>query len=245
MKVVFCMACLVVAMAWCAPAYQQPAYTAVLLKDVPSMRFYAGQYALNTRDNTPIPQLECAYSPINDPSALPVDVICNNVGVDSTGSIVWQCDGIMSKELEFDNTQVICEGYSAPGDPYVKSGSCSLRYTLKYATPEKTDDRRNRFPRHEHYQQQPRGEPQHYRTVEAADGWSFSTVLILVLVVVVVYKCCCRGKKNSTTTANNNNESKTASFSNVNTEPSAPAYPEEEEDSGYVKRNTFAETVSR
>jgi len=109
------------------------------------------------------------------------------------------------------------------------------------ATPEKNENR-NRYPRH-YNQEQPNGEPQHYRTVEAADGWSFSTVLILVLIVVVVYKCCCRGKKNNTNVSNNN-EAKSTSYTNVNPEPSAPAYPDEDEN-GMTKRTAFAETISR
>ena len=153
MKVVLCVACLVVAMAWCAASGKQSGYTPILLRLVPSMRFVAGEYALNTRDDTLIPQLECAYNPLNDPSVLPTDVTCHNTGVDSTGSVIWQCEGLLDEALEFDNTQVICEGYSSPGDEYVKSGSCSLRYTLKVADPQARNND-NRYHYHQPFQEE-------------------------------------------------------------------------------------------
>jgi len=236
MKVAVCVACLVVAVALCAPMNQQ-AYKPILLKEVKSLRFVYGQYALNTRDNDLIPQLDCAYNPLNDDNALPRDVICNNVGFDNTGAIKWKCEAIMGSNLEFDNLQVSCEGYSAPGDEYVKEGSCSLRYTLKI-TDVANEPHDNQYVHHHQHR-----EHQHYRTqnVEAAEGWSFTTVLIFVLIGVLIYRCCCRGKKNKGTV----NENCSENTETVNKfEPSAPVE-NSDDSSSFTKRSGFAETVSR
>jgi len=252
-KVVLCMACLIVAVAWCAPANT---YKPILLKNVESLRFIRGQYALNTRDTTLIPQLECAYNPLNDPSLEPADVICYNKGVDSTGSVMWKCDGIMSKSVDFDNLQVSCEGYSQPGDEYVKEGSCALRYTLKAASPSaqqapNNENMHHHQPRYRNeYDNERVHERQHYRTqqVEAANGWSFSTVLIFVLVVVLIVRCLRKKNKNqsstSSTTCDNTNVGQTPD-SYTNTEPSAPPYSEDDNSSTFTKRSAFAETTSR
>jgi len=206
------------------------------LKDVPKLRFLAGAYALNTRDYDLIPQLQCAYNPLNDPSVEPIDVTCYNRGVDSTGQIVWQCDGITHKAVEFDNLQISCEGYNFPGDELVKEGSCALKYTLRVAQPQ-NQNQDNTYHNH-----QPR---QHYRTEEAegASGWSFSTVLIFVLIVVLVIRCA-RKKRNTTPKPVVDNTDNTEPCYNTYQEPSAPPCTEDEE-SVYTKRTGFANTVSR
>jgi len=249
MKVVLCMVCLFVAVAFCAPQYKP-----ILLKDVKSLRFIAGQYALNTRNTQAIPQLECAYTPVEDPSLLPQDVICHNAGFDSTGAIVWKCDAIMSDTLEFDNLQVTCEGYNRPGDEYVKEGSCSLRYTLKMASVDRMQNNNNNNEgfRH-HHQPRPEHPREHYRTeqpqhVEVAEGWSFTSVLIFVLIVVLIVRCIRKHSKKSTSSTSNSNtdanSNTTCNDQDNSCEPSAPPY-SEDDSSSFSKRSGYAETISR
>jgi len=252
MKTAVCVVCLVAAVAWGAPAVQ---YKPLRLREVASLQFFAGQPALNTRSAEWIPQLECAYNPMNDESVLPTVVTCFNKGVDHLGSIMWKCDGITSKSVEFDNLQVSCESYDMPGyEEFVKEGSCALRYTLKMASPMNNNNDRRPFQHeetypHEYRNRVPREQP-HYRTeqVEATTGWSFSTVLILVLVAVLVIRCCCGKKKNRTTNTNVNSSNVNKgqpSGSENGPQPSAPSYPDDNDSNAFVKRSGFAETVFR
>jgi len=230
-------------------------YEPVLLKEVKSLRFVAGQYALNTRDSQLIPQLECAYTPIEDPTALPVDVLCTNMGLDHTGSIVWSCNGIMADNLEFDRLQVSCEGYDHPGDEYVKDGSCALKYTLKIATTTPQYDNDNNNVHHHQPRRQYNTEPnnrvhQHYTTdAEATSGFSFTTVLIFVLIVALIIKCCVKkgGKKTAKVEncgCENCEKTGTTPVDN-NYNPYAPSAPPSKPDGSFVHRDGFADTTSR
>jgi len=233
-----------VTLAWGAPSVNN--YKPILLKNVKTLRFFAGQYALNTRDNQPIPQLECAYNPLNDPSALPTAVTCHNSGVDYSGAVVWKCKAKMADTLEFDNLQVSCEGYSRPGDEYVKEGSCALRYTLKIVSAQ-DQQTPNDNARHHHYTRAAADEAREYNNrqnhyhnnVEVASGWSFTTVLIFVLVVVLIIRCC--RKKGGART--NNTTQPVVENSTGDNEPSAPPY--SDDSSSFSKRTGYAETVSR
>jgi len=231
----------------------------VLLTDIQVLQFNAGEYAVNTRTPENIPTLSCAYNPLNNDNLLPTSVTCKNKGVDSTGSVVWKCSGNMDASLEFDNVQISCEGYSFPGDKYVRRGSCALAYTLK-VSPNANNNIRQQYQQQEqprqyqHYQHhRVQDAREHYRveTTETASAWTFTNVLILVLVCVLVVRCCCRKKKNPDMNTNTVNEAEKKQCENQNgnnVEPSAPPYYDtaDQNPAGYVtKRSAFAETVSR
>ncbi|KAF2404619.1 hypothetical protein EJ06DRAFT_535767 [Trichodelitschia bisporula] len=78
----------------------------------------------------PIPQLTCIggsarglYEP---------DVIrCTNAGSDySPDNVQWTCKASLPPEFKLGATDVICEGYDGPDDPYILKGSCGLEYRL-------------------------------------------------------------------------------------------------------------------
>lgn len=56
---------------------------------------------------------------------------CTNQG-SSWGDedIQWSCKASLPEELKLGGTEVICEGYNSPDDPYVLKGSCGVEYQV-------------------------------------------------------------------------------------------------------------------
>jgi len=44
--------------------------------------------------------------------------------------IQWACTASLPSTLKLGSTEVICEGYASPDDPYVLKGSCGVEYRL-------------------------------------------------------------------------------------------------------------------
>ncbi|KAH8737786.1 hypothetical protein BGZ61DRAFT_525861 [Ilyonectria robusta] len=104
---------------------------AILLSDVESLTL-RGDGAKTAHRRVPaIPQLRCISSRgICD--LYDIDVLrCTNQG-SSYGDedIQWSCSASLPEELKLGSTDVICEGYSSPDDPYVLKGSCGVEYRL-------------------------------------------------------------------------------------------------------------------
>ncbi|CAI4217739.1 unnamed protein product [Parascedosporium putredinis] len=61
-----------------------------------------------------------------------IDVMrCTNQGSSySDEDIQWSCKAELPQELRLGSTEVICEGYDSPDDPYVLKGSCGVEYRL-------------------------------------------------------------------------------------------------------------------
>lgn len=61
-----------------------------------------------------------------------VDVMrCKNSGSDyDENSIQWTCTASLPEEFKLGSTEVICEGYDYPDDPYILKGSCGVEYRL-------------------------------------------------------------------------------------------------------------------
>ena len=56
---------------------------------------------------------------------------CKNSGSDyDEDSIQWTCTASLPEEFKLGSTQVICEGYDHPDDPYILKGSCGVEYRL-------------------------------------------------------------------------------------------------------------------
>lgn len=48
----------------------------------------------------------------------------------SPEDIQWACTASLPPTLKLGSTEVICEGYASPDDPYVLKGSCGVEYRL-------------------------------------------------------------------------------------------------------------------
>lgn len=56
---------------------------------------------------------------------------CKNSGSDyDDNSIQWTCTASLPEEFKLGSTDVICEGYDYPEDPYILKGSCGVEYRL-------------------------------------------------------------------------------------------------------------------
>ncbi|KAH7087544.1 hypothetical protein FB567DRAFT_525199 [Paraphoma chrysanthemicola] len=78
----------------------------------------------------PIPQLKCIGGSAR--GLYEVDVMrCKNAGADyDENNIQWTCTASLPEEFKLGSTDVICEGYDHPDDPYILKGSCGVEYRL-------------------------------------------------------------------------------------------------------------------
>ena len=111
-----------------ASAARKPANT-VLLSDVQTLTLRADKETSHRRVSA-IPQLQCVGG--NARGLYDVDVMrCKNSGSDySSEEIQWTCQASLPPEFKLGSTDVICEGYSSPDDPYILKGSCGVEYRL-------------------------------------------------------------------------------------------------------------------
>jgi len=99
----------------------------VLLRDITALSFKQG-IMTNGRRNPPILQLSCesgscGYGPNN--------VLCENAGFDGN-NIVWKCTGFgLANGYKLTHSDVGCEGYDSPDDPYILTGSCGVFYGVE------------------------------------------------------------------------------------------------------------------
>ncbi|KAL0065124.1 hypothetical protein AAF712_007960 [Marasmius tenuissimus] len=96
------------------------------LDSIKALTFYQGEET-KARRSRPISQLTC----IGKPCKLyqPEVVRCTNIGGRGT-DVEWKCEADLPESLRFGRVEVSCEGWSAPGDPYVLQNSCGLEYRL-------------------------------------------------------------------------------------------------------------------
>ncbi|KAF7191745.1 Store-operated calcium entry-associated regulatory factor [Pseudocercospora fuligena] len=82
-----------------------------------------------------IPQLKCVGG--NARGKYEVDVMrCTNSGSEyDAEDVQWTCKASLPPEFKLGSTDVICEGYDSPNDPYILKGSCGVEYRLML-TPE-------------------------------------------------------------------------------------------------------------
>ncbi|CAI6333426.1 unnamed protein product [Periconia digitata] len=61
-----------------------------------------------------------------------IDVLrCKNAGADyDEEAVQWTCTASLPEEFKLGSTDVICEGYDYPDDPYILKGSCGVEYRL-------------------------------------------------------------------------------------------------------------------
>ncbi len=100
----------------------------VLLKDVQVLTLRSGAFTTGRR-NSPIAQLSCQNC-ADDAARRVVDTIqCRNVGFDGR-DVNWKCETEIGKEHKLGRTEVSCEGYESPDDPFILAGSCAVEYFL-------------------------------------------------------------------------------------------------------------------
>ncbi|KAK0621502.1 hypothetical protein B0T17DRAFT_508848 [Bombardia bombarda] len=115
-----------------AASIKPPSKNAILLSDVQSLTLRASLPTTHRRLPSPIPQLKC----ISHPSLCALHAIpllrCVNQGpAYDPQDIQWACTATdMPSTLKLGSTDVICEGYSSPDDPYILRGSCGVEYRL-------------------------------------------------------------------------------------------------------------------
>ena len=101
----------------------------VLLSKISSLTLRSGQKT-SARRSSPIPQLQCTGG--NARGLYDVDVMrCTNAGSDyDDDNVQWTCKASLPPEFKLGSTDVSCEGYDSPEDPYVLKGSCGVSYRL-------------------------------------------------------------------------------------------------------------------
>ncbi|WPH00811.1 store-operated calcium entry-associated regulatory factor [Acrodontium crateriforme] len=101
----------------------------ILLSTVKSLTLRDGQKTSHRRVSA-MPQLSCVGGSAK--GLYKVDVMrCTNSGSEyDAEDIQWTCKASLPPEFKLGSTDVICEGYDSPDDPYVLKGSCGVEYRL-------------------------------------------------------------------------------------------------------------------
>ncbi|KAJ9137260.1 Store-operated calcium entry-associated regulatory factor [Pleurostoma richardsiae] len=103
---------------------------AILLSEVESLTLRGDKQTTHRRVPA-VPQLRCAGPPALCAKHR-VDLMrCVNQGHSyDAEDVQWACKASLPPELKLGSTEVVCEGYSGPDDPYVLKGSCAVEYRL-------------------------------------------------------------------------------------------------------------------
>ncbi|KAF2181678.1 DUF1183-domain-containing protein [Zopfia rhizophila CBS 207.26] len=101
----------------------------IKLSNVQSLTLRKGLKTSHRRVSA-IPQLKCIGGSAK--GLYEVDVMrCKNSGYDyNEEDIQWTCTAALPEEFKLGSTDVICEGYDSPNDPYILKGSCGVEYRL-------------------------------------------------------------------------------------------------------------------
>lgn len=102
---------------------------AVLLSNVRTLTLYAEKRTSHRRVPS-IPQLTCVGG--NAKGLYDVDLMrCRNSGAEyDAEDIQWTCQASLPPEFKLGSTEVVCEGFDGPEDPYILKGSCGVEYRL-------------------------------------------------------------------------------------------------------------------
>ena len=99
----------------------------VRLTDIDTLTFYNNRYTTGYRSK-PIRQMKCISGYSNCRHA-PSNMQCYNRGTDGR-DVQWECKAEMEKGYSLGRTEVSCEGYSYPDDPYILAGSCGVEFEV-------------------------------------------------------------------------------------------------------------------
>ncbi|KAI1398446.1 hypothetical protein F4819DRAFT_33225 [Hypoxylon fuscum] len=104
---------------------------AILLSSVQSLTLRGSGAQTAHRRVSAVPQLRCVSSPsICGLHAVDVMRCTNQGGGYGAEDVQWSCQAALPPELKLGSTDVVCEGYAGPDDPYVLRGSCGVEYRL-------------------------------------------------------------------------------------------------------------------
>ncbi|KAK0623132.1 hypothetical protein B0T14DRAFT_581701 [Immersiella caudata] len=163
---------------------------AILLSSVQSLTLTSSRQTTHRRVS-PIPQLKCVSSPRLCRLYTIPTLRCTNQGSSySSEDIEWACTAELPSTLKLGSTEVICEGYDSPDDPYVLKGSCGVEYRLVL-----TDEGERVYP---DLAGKGGGGGGFMRTEEGEVDWAgvvFGVVFLGVLVWMVV-GACTAGERN-------------------------------------------------
>nr|POE56655.1 store-operated calcium entry-associated regulatory factor [Quercus suber] len=128
MRALGCIVSLILSFLSTSLAARKPA-NSILLSQVKSLTLRDGQQTSHRRVAS-LPQLKCVGG--SGKGLYTVDVMrCQNAGSEyDTEDIQWTCKASLPPEFKLGSTEVICEGYDSPDDPYVLKGSCGVEYRL-------------------------------------------------------------------------------------------------------------------
>lgn len=101
----------------------------VLLSQVKTLTLRDGARTSHRRVSA-MPQLSCIGGSAK--GLYTVDTMrCKNAGAEyDAEDIQWTCQASLPPEFKLGSTEVMCEGYESPDDPYVLKGSCGVEYRL-------------------------------------------------------------------------------------------------------------------
>jgi len=174
-------------------AYSSTQDKKVRISEVQALTLYKGRLTTGRR-NSPVSQLEC----VGGCAAWTPDVVqCYNMGSDGIDA-QWRCETDMPTGIRFGITEVGCEGYDYPEDPYILAGSCQLMYELKGSgtTPTDTNRRTTQDSSYNHQQQhyqQPYSSNPKPTASKPGSGDSGTMALLLVGAVVILICLCSMG----------------------------------------------------
>ncbi|KZF19179.1 DUF1183-domain-containing protein [Xylona heveae TC161] len=110
-------------------ATRKPNLQSVRLTDIKSLTLRKDRMTAHRRVAA-IPQLNCIGG---DAQGLyDIDILrCINAGTSyDNDDVEWTCTASLPDEFKLGSTDVICEGYHSPDDPFILKGSCGVEYRL-------------------------------------------------------------------------------------------------------------------
>jgi len=228
---------------WGSNNYNQndPGNRRVLLTDIKVLTFEEGRYT-NARRTSAIPSLSCLGGSAKNSEYKPTTVQCTNVGTDGV-DVQWECKADLNSEVKFGKTEVSCEGYEYPNDPFILAGSCGLEYTLEYVNP-----RQNSYG----YGQNNYGHNTYGQHQEHHSTSKWQSILIFAVVAFILYNLF----KRFAGTFSNQNPGYGSNYPHSSTNYGNGGYPNNNNNNnyppggnsgfpGYPKPNTYGQTYSQ
>ena len=110
-------------------------HEAVRLSDVKTLVLKAGHMTTGRR-SSPVEQIKCVGGPCGDDAAREIRVImCENKGFDGR-DVTWACTATLPTGYHLETTDVSCEGFTHPDDPFILVGSCGVEYVIRGSKPQ-------------------------------------------------------------------------------------------------------------
>lgn len=149
----------------------------VLLSEVKALTLTSNKITTGKR-SAPVPQLKCVGGSASGyTDYYPSVVQCRNVGSNGYDA-QWKCEADLDVGVRFGRTDVTCEGYDYPDDPYILQGSCGLEYTL-----DQTSRFENENSRYGHYTP---------ARTESSGGSGFLKFVLFCVAAYIIWSIFCQ-----------------------------------------------------